>query len=201
MASASESCASNTGCRRVMRNTSISFGDSLHSLSAPCALRVRVRYRARRPSPLLSMKSTFSMLRMTYGPNGRISSRWRFSAAVSGPSAIPPTHVTIVMSPRRRLLNSSATDRLLLSRGVRRGSFFGARAAEDPGDGVVPLVARVLVHPIFGIARQRNHDLPRARVDRRIADGDLVVDRARVDAREAFDEAQGVAVRHAAHAS
>src|SRR5437870_5739350 len=102
------------------------------------------------------------------------------------------------MSPRRRLFRVIGTLRSLLPR--RFGVvLLGARPAQDAADGVVALMARVLEHLIPIVARERDRDLPWARVDLWILDDDFVRNRAGVDAREALDEAQRVAVRHAPH--
>ena len=64
-------------------------------------------------------------------------------------------------------------------------------------DRLVALVARVLEDLVRRIAVQRNRDRPRPRIHVRILDRDLVGNRVRVGAREAFDQAQRAAVRDA----
>ena len=73
----------------------------------------------------------------------------------------------------------------------RRGLRFGASATKEVHHAVVPFVTRVLVEPILRLY-QRKRCRPRSRPGFRIMGRELVVDRIRIDAREPFDQTQGV---------
>src|ERR1700680_1309209 len=73
--------------------------------------------------------------------------------------------------------------------------------AKAERDGLVALVARVLEHLIALVAGQR-HGKPPGRCEHvRVVDGHVVADRVGADAREVFNEVQGLAVGYATEAS
>src|SRR6188472_124240 len=75
-----------------------------------------------------------------------------------------------------------------------RSLLVGAGAAEDVSHRVVSLVTGVFENlSLLVVALQRDANRPRLRERRRIVDGDGVVDRIGVDAREALDETQRLA--------
>src|SRR5262252_1515954 len=70
-----------------------------------------------------------------------------------------------------------------------------AASPENVLDGVVPLVARVLVDRVAVVPLERDRDLPGLRVHRGIVDRDLVLNRIGGGSREALDNVERLALR------
>src|SRR5260221_13877467 len=84
--------------------------------------------------------------------------------------------------------------KLLLFR--RFGLFLSARPAEHIRHRVIRLMARVLEKLVPGFLRDGKGNLPGCGEDPRIVNGQFIVHRVRVDAREAFNETKSVARRY-----
>src|SRR5262249_50213896 len=124
------------------------------------------------------------------------------------PNASPPTTRTIVapeisgstissLSCIRIRYDCATNAKLRFTRPIvpplppGRLFFLIACSAQDVGQRVVALLAGVLVHALARL-RHRQDCRPRLREGRRIVDRVLVVQRVRVDAAKALDEAQRV---------
>src|SRR5580693_8885298 len=112
-----------------------------------------------------------------------------------------PMIVSFNLFPKRRVIGMS----LVLAgfrgrRGFRGCLFLRPGSAEDEPDGLVALVARVLEHLVTLVAGPRHGKLPGLRVRARVVDGHVVADRVGIDAREALDQVQGLALGHTAEA-
>src|ERR1019366_2853075 len=97
-----------------------------------------------------------------------------------------PTHIAAAITETR-------TDRIFMgslpSMGCSLGcSFLRTRSPENPGDGIIPFMARVLVNRP-GRLRHRNRCRPRLRKSRRILHREIVGENVGVGAREALDQA------------
>src|SRR5258707_11471287 len=75
--------------------------------------------------------------------------------------------------------------------------FGSATPAEDVLHGVIALMAGVFIDPVILFLAQRYPYFPGFRVHVRIVDGNSVVNRAGVGAREPFDDMQRLALRNA----